>query len=128
VSKGHKAHYSYNIRGFMPNKVSAKSFSAEVADRFIKSDKVEASTHLSKLINIHYNVKENIREYIMKISNLVSKLKALKLELSEEILVHFILFFFFIKYNPFSRLFIMLKRKSGVSLSSSVTVSEKERD
>ena len=85
----------------MPDKVSAKSFSAEVADRFLKSDKVEANRHLSKLINIPYNGKENIRKYIMKISNLVSKLKVLKLELSEEILVHFILISFLIKYNPF---------------------------
>ena len=67
------------IRGFMPDKVSAKSFSAKIADWFIKSDKVEASTHLSKMINMRYNGKENIREYIMKIYNLVSKLKVLKL-------------------------------------------------
>ena len=73
----------------------------EVADRFIKSDKVEASTHLSKLINMRYNSKENIREYIMKMFNLISTLKALKLELSKEILVHFILISFLIKYNSF---------------------------
>ena len=46
------------IRGFMPDKVSAKRFSAEVADRFIKSDKVETNIHLSKLINMRYNGKE----------------------------------------------------------------------
>ena len=78
------------IKGFMPDKISTKSFLAEVADRFTKSDKVEASTHLSKLVNMRYNGKRNIREYIMKMSNLVSNL-TLKLELSEEILVHFIL-------------------------------------
>ena len=65
------------ISGSIPDKVSAKSFSTEIADRFIKSDKVEASTHLSKLINMGYNGKENIREYITKMSNLFSKLKAL---------------------------------------------------
>jgi len=73
----------------MSDKVSAKSFLAKVVDRFIKSDKIETSTHLSKLINMCYNSKRNIRKYIMEMSNLVSKLKALKL--SEEILVHFIL-------------------------------------
>ena len=54
------------IRGVMPDKVSAKSFLAEVADRFTKLDNVEASTHLSKLVNMRYNGKGNIREYIMK--------------------------------------------------------------
>ena len=50
-----------NIRGSMPDKVSAKSFSAEVADRFIKFNKVEANMHLNKLINMRYNGKENIQ-------------------------------------------------------------------
>ena len=112
----------------MPDKVSAKSFPTEVADWFIKSDKLEASTHLSKLINMRYNGKENIREYITKMSNLISKLKALKLELSEEILVHFILISFLKSITLFSRLFIMLKGKGGVSLSSLIIVSRKERD
>jgi len=89
------------IKDFMPEKVSVKSFSAEVADRFTKSDKIEASTHFSKLINMRYNGKENIREYTIKMSNFVSKLKVMKLKLSEEILVHFILISFLIKYNPF---------------------------
>ena len=89
------------IRGSTPDKISIKSFSTEVADQFIKSKKLKASTHLSKLINMRYNGKENIREYIMEISNLVSKLKALKLKLSEEILVHFVLISFLIKYSLF---------------------------
>jgi len=48
----------------MPDKVSAKSFSAEIADWFIKSDKFEVNTHLRMLINMRYNGKENIGEYI----------------------------------------------------------------
>ena len=98
---GHKISISITIRGSMPDKVSATSFPTEVADQLIKLDKVETSTHLSKLINMRYNSKENIREYIMKIFNLVSKLKVLKLKLSEEILVHFILISFLTHYNPF---------------------------
>ena len=66
MSNGHKVHYSYDYWGAMPDKVSAKSFLTEVADRFTKSDKVETSTHLSKLVNMCYNDKGNIREYIMK--------------------------------------------------------------
>jgi len=61
------------IRGIMLDKFSAKNFLAELADQFIKLDKVEVHTHLSKLINMRYNGKRNIRDYIMKMSNLVSK-------------------------------------------------------
>ena len=57
------------VRRFMPHKGSVKSFPVEVADRFIKSDKLKASTYLSKLINMRYNGKENIREYIMGMPN-----------------------------------------------------------
>ena len=38
-----------------------------------------------------YKGKSNIREYIMKMSNLTSKLKAFKLELGEDLLVHLVL-------------------------------------
>jgi len=42
------------IKNFMPDKVSAKSFLTEIADRFTKSDKVEATMLLSKLIADRY--------------------------------------------------------------------------
>ena len=45
------------IRGAMPDKFSAKSLLTEVSNRFTKSDKVEASTHRNKLVNIRYNDK-----------------------------------------------------------------------
>ena len=40
------------IRNVMPDKINAKIFLTEVANRFTKSDKVEANTHLSKLVNM----------------------------------------------------------------------------
>jgi hypothetical protein len=40
---------------------------------------------------MNYKGKGNIREYIMEMSNLASKLKALKLELPEDLLVHLVL-------------------------------------
>ena len=38
-----------------------------------------------------YKGQENIREYIMQMSNIASKLKALKLELFDDLLVHLVL-------------------------------------
>ncbi|XP_078153481.1 uncharacterized protein LOC144548641 [Carex rostrata] len=38
-----------------------------------------------------YKDKESIREYIMEMSNIVSKLRALKLEISDDLLVHLVL-------------------------------------
>ena len=49
------------------------------------------STILSKFVSMRYKGKGNIKEYIMKMSNLATRLRALKLELSYDILVHLVL-------------------------------------
>ena len=50
---------------------------------------------------MRYKGKKNIREYIMKMSNLVTKIKALKLELSKDILVHLVLISLPTQFSPF---------------------------
>lgn len=70
---------------------SAKKFLEEIEQYFTKNEKSEASNLLAKLILMKYKGKVNIREYIMEMSHLASKLKSLKLELSEDLLVHFVL-------------------------------------
>ena len=59
------------------------------------------NTILSKLVSMQYKGKENIREYIMEMSNLVTRLKALKLELSKDILVHLVLISPPTQFSPF---------------------------
>ncbi|KAL6318588.1 hypothetical protein AAG906_000666 [Vitis piasezkii] len=48
-----------------------------------------------------YKGKKNIREYIMEMFNLMTRLKALKLELSEDILVHLVLISLPTQFSPF---------------------------
>ena len=80
------------FRGDVSNEVNtAKGFLQEIEKRFIKNDKAETSTNLSNLISMRYKGKGNIREYILQMSHLASKLKALQLELSEDLLVHLVL-------------------------------------
>jgi len=70
---------------------NAKKFLEDVQQFFAKNEKAEASNLLSKLVFMGYKGKGNIRAYITEMSHLASKLKALKLELSEDLLVHLIL-------------------------------------
>ncbi|KAL5811035.1 hypothetical protein ACOSQ4_027603 [Xanthoceras sorbifolium] len=70
---------------------TAKEFLAEIEKCFVKNDKVETSTLLASLISMKYKGKGNIKEYIMEISHIASKLKTLKLELSDDFLVHLVL-------------------------------------
>ena len=49
-----------------------------------------------------YKGKGNIREYIMQMSHIASKLKALKLELSEDLLMHLALISLPAKFSQFN--------------------------
>ncbi|RVW43228.1 hypothetical protein CK203_089700 [Vitis vinifera] len=77
-----------SYKGTIPKETQAKAFLDQIANRFAANEKIKTNTILSKLVSMRYKGKENIREYIMEMSNLVTRLKALKLELSEDILVH----------------------------------------
>ncbi|RVW62736.1 Retrovirus-related Pol polyprotein from transposon TNT 1-94 [Vitis vinifera] len=76
------------IRGAIPEESRAKTFLDQIVNRFAANEKVETNSILSKLVSMRYKRKENIKEYTMEMFNLVTRLKALKLELSEDILVH----------------------------------------
>ncbi|GMJ05206.1 hypothetical protein HRI_004189800 [Hibiscus trionum] len=69
----------------------AKSFLDDLEQRFAKNDKVEMTSLLNSLMSIKYKGQGNIREYIMEMFHLASKLKALKIELSEDLLVLMVL-------------------------------------
>ncbi|XP_057984583.1 uncharacterized protein LOC131169380 [Hevea brasiliensis] len=80
------------FRGTMSDQVdTTKAFLEDLEKRFTKNEKAETSTILAKLISMRYTGKGNIREYIMEMSDLALKLKALKLDLSEDLLVHLVL-------------------------------------
>ena len=80
-----------NIKSIMLKEENVKKFLNQIANRFTKSQNVEMSTILGKLVSMRYRVKENIRDYIMDMSNLVTRLRTLKLELFDDILVHLVL-------------------------------------
>ena len=80
------------FKGAISNEITnANTFFVEIKKRFAKSDKAETSTLLKKLISIKFKGKENIRDYIMEMSHIASKLKALTLALSKDLLIHLVL-------------------------------------
>ncbi|CAM8960592.1 unnamed protein product [Rhodiola kirilowii] len=90
------------FRGIMPDEISsAKDYLAEFEKRFVENDKVKTSELLANLISMKYSCKGNVREHIMEMSQLASKLKALKLELSENLLVHLVLISLPSEYSQF---------------------------
>ncbi|KAH7857196.1 hypothetical protein Vadar_010122 [Vaccinium darrowii] len=118
---------SDTIRGAMPEEENAKKFLSQIADRFVASEKVEACTLLSKLVTMRYNGKGNIREYIMEMSNLVTKMKALKLEFSQEILVYLVLISLPTQFGPFKINYNTQREKWTLNELIAQCVQEEER-
>ena len=67
------------FRGSITESANAKKFLLDTEQVFAKNEKAETRILLRKLVGIKYTNKENIREYIMEMSNISGKLKALKL-------------------------------------------------
>ncbi|KAG5566407.1 hypothetical protein RHGRI_002099 [Rhododendron griersonianum] len=118
---------SKTIRGAMPDEENAKKFLSQIADRFVASEKVEACTLLSKFVTMRYNGKGNIREYIMEMSNIVAKMKALKLEFSEDILVFLILISLPTQFGPFKINYNTQREKWTLNELIAQCVQEEER-
>nr|CAN75475.1 hypothetical protein VITISV_006889 [Vitis vinifera] len=115
------------IRGAIPEETQAKAFLDQIANRFAANEKVETITILSKLVSMRYKGKENIREYIMEMSNLVTRLKALKLELSKDILVHLVLISLPTQFSPFKINYNTQKEKWTLNELIAQCVQEEER-
>lgn len=106
---------------------NAKDFLGEIEKNFRKSDKEETSTLLQNLISMKYQGKRNIREYIMSMSNIVSKLQALKLEMSEDLLIHLVLLSLPSQFCQFKISYICQKEKWSLNELISFCVQEDER-
>ena len=116
------------FRGAVSEQITnAKDFLAEIEKRFEKSDKAETSTLLKKLISMKFKGNENIREYIMEMSHIASKLKGLKLELSDDLLVHLVLISLPPKFSQFQVSYNYQKEKWSLNELISFCVQEEER-
>nr|KAJ0189297.1 hypothetical protein LSAT_V11C800450030 [Lactuca sativa] len=115
------------FRGANEQSINAKDFLAEIEQRFAKNDKAETSTFLQKMISMKYKGKGNIREHIMEMSHLASKLKALKLEISDDFLVHLVLLSLPIQFNQFKVSYNCQRDKWTLNELISFCVQEEER-
>ena len=76
---------------------------------------------------MRYKGKGNIREYIMEMSNLASKLKALKLESSDDLLVHLVFISLLAQFGQFKVSYNTQKYKWSLNELISHCAQEEER-
>ena len=106
---------------------TAKEFLEEIKNRFAKNEKSETNTLLANLISMRYKGNGNIREYIMEMSHLASKLRAPKLDLSEDLLVHLVLISLPTQFSQFKVSYNYQKETWSLNELISHCVQEEER-
>ncbi|XP_042386466.1 uncharacterized protein LOC121978155 [Zingiber officinale] len=116
-----------SLRGSITKKKDAKTFFKELVNQFTSNEKVETTTLLTKLVPMRYTGKDNIRGYIMEMSNLVTRLKALKLDMSESVLVNLILISLPTQFTPFKISYNTQKKKWTLNELIAQCVQEEER-
>ncbi|XP_042404624.1 uncharacterized protein LOC121994763 [Zingiber officinale] len=116
-----------SLRSSITEQEDAKTFLKELADRFASNEKVETTTLLMKLVSTRYTGKGNIREYIMEMSNLITRLTTLKLDMSESVLVNLILISLPTQFTPFKISFNIQKEKWTLNELIAQCIQEEER-
>ncbi|KAL1569026.1 hypothetical protein AAHA92_00559 [Salvia divinorum] len=105
----------------------ASEYLARIEERFAKNEKSKTSTLLANLISMKYKSKGNIREYIMQMSHVASNLRAHKLEVPEDLLVHLVLLSLPTQFSQFKVSYNCQKEKWSLNELISCCVQEEER-
>jgi hypothetical protein len=79
------------IRGGISDCETAKEYLKKVETQFTGSSKTYASTIIKKLVTEKYSFGSGVREHILKMSNMTSKLKTMDMGLKDEFLVHLVM-------------------------------------
>ena len=106
---------------------TAKKFIEEVKNRFANNEKSETNTLLANLISMRYKGNGNIRECIMEMSHLASKLRAHKLDIFEDLLVHLVLISLPTQFSQFKVSYNFQKETWSLNELISHCVQEEER-
>ena len=116
------------LRGTISETIkTTKEFIEEIKNRFSKNEKSETSTLLANLISMRYKGNGNITEYIIEMSHLASKLRAHKLDLSEDLLVHLVLISLPTQFSQFKVSYNCQKETWSLNELISHCVQEEER-
>lgn len=118
---------SVAIRGAIPESESAKEFLTFVEEQFKGSSKAHASTLILKMLTSKYDGISGVREHIMMMSDMASKLKGMDMEISEGFLVHFIMTSLPAQFGPFKINYNTQKEKWKMSELIAMCVQEEER-
>jgi gag-polypeptide of LTR copia-type len=99
----------------------------ELEQRFVRNEKAEICIMLNKLCTMKYNDRSNVREHILEMMNTASKLKAHKLDISEDMLVYLSLNSLSTSFGQFKVSYNCQKESWTVNELISHCIQEEER-
>jgi hypothetical protein len=79
------------IRGGIPNYETAKEYIKKMKSQFTGSSKTYASIIIKRLVTKKYSFDSGVREHILKMSNMTSKLKPMNMGFKDEFIVHLVM-------------------------------------
>ncbi|XP_066391733.1 uncharacterized protein [Miscanthus floridulus] len=114
------------IRGSIPEYTIATEYLKKVESQFTGSSKAYASTLIKKLVSEKYTG-GGIREHILKMSNMASKLKPMEMGLKDEFLIHLIFASLAKEYKTFVVNYNLQPDKWDIKKLIAMCVQEEER-
>ena len=115
------------FRGTVSDTTLAKEFLADIEKRFVKNEKAEMGILLKKFCSKQYTGQGSVREYILEMTHMAEKLKVMKFEMSDDMIVTMILNSLPPKFGHFLVSYNCLKEKWTVNELISHCVQEEER-
>ncbi|XP_012700638.1 uncharacterized protein LOC105914180 [Setaria italica] len=116
----------FNARGSNPRVYHRQKYLRKMESQFIGSSKVYASTFIKRLVTMKYTG-GGIREHILRMSNMASKLKPMDMELKDEFIVHLIFASLPEEFEAFAVNYNSQLEKWGIEKMIAMCVQEEER-
>src|SRR5262249_43785556 len=77
-----------HLKSGLPSNATAKEYLAAIEEKYYVSDKNETGILMSKLTNMKYDNIGSVRDYIQHMIHIQNQLGALKLNISDDFIVH----------------------------------------
>jgi hypothetical protein len=115
------------IRGGIPDCETAKEYLKKVESQFTGSSKTYTITIIKKLVTEKYSFGSGVREHILKMSNMASKLKTMDMGLKDEFLVHLVMSSLPKEFEAFETNYNSQSQNWGIEKLIAMCVQEEER-
>jgi hypothetical protein len=115
------------IRGGILDCETAKEYLKKVEIQFTGSSKTYASTIIKRLVTEKYSFGNGVREHILKMSNMASKLKIMDMGLKNEFLVHLVMSSLPKKFEAFEINYNSQPENWGIEKLIDMCVQKEER-